>query len=156
MNTGITIEPYQEKWAADFKRLNTAWLEAFFEVEPIDEQMLSNPQAYYLDKGGFIYFAVKNMEQVLGCYALIKGAPGCFELSKMAVDSSFQGNQLGHLLVQHAIDTAKGKGAGTLQLYSHSKLGAALHLYKKFGFVQIPVGDSVYKRSDIKMEKILT
>jgi GNAT superfamily N-acetyltransferase len=156
MNTTITIEPYQETWAADFKRLNTAWLEEFFEVEPIDEQMLSNPQEYYLNKGGFIYFAINNKMEVLGCYALIKGAPGCFELSKMAVDSSFQGKQLGHRLVQHAIDTAKEKGADTLQLYSHTKLGAALHLYKKFGFVQIPVGNSVYKRSDIKMEKKLT
>ncbi len=73
----------------------------------------------------------------------------------MAVDTNFQGRQTGHKLVQHAIATAKEKGANLLQLYSHSKLGAAIHLYRKFGFVEIPVGNSIYKRSDIKMEKIL-
>lgn len=151
----IRIEPFEDRWAPDFKRLNKAWLETYFEVEPVDEEMLSNPRTYYLDKGGFIYFALLN-DQVIGCYALIKSAEDCFELSKMAVDTAFQGRHTGHLLVQHAIATAKKKGANKLQLYSHSKLGAAIHLYRKFGFVQIPVGNSIYKRSDIKMEKILT
>lgn len=151
----ITIEPFEECWAPDFKRLNKAWLETYFEVEPVDEEMLSNPRTYYLDKGGFIYFALLNV-QVIGCYALIKTGDHSFELSKMAVDSAFQGRHTGHLLVEHAIVAAKEKGATVLQLYSHTKLGAALHLYKKFGFVEIPVGNSIYKRSDIKMEKILT
>ena len=151
----VTIECYEDRWAPDFKRLNKAWLETYFEVEPIDEEMLSNPRTYYLDKGGCIYFALLN-DQVIGCYALIKSAEDCFELSKMAVDTAFQGRHTGHLLVQHAIATAIEKGASRLQLYSHSKLGAAIHLYRKFGFVQIPVGNSIYKRSDIKMEKLLT
>ncbi|MCU0386585.1 MAG: GNAT family N-acetyltransferase [Flavihumibacter sp.] len=150
----IRIEPFEDRWAPDFKRLNKAWLETFFEVEPVDEEMLSNPRTYYLDKGGFIYFALLH-DQVIGCYALIKSAEDCFELSKMAVDTNFQGRQTGHKLVQHAIAIAKEKGANLLQLYSHSKLRAAIHLYRKFGFVEIPVGNSIYKRSDIKMEKIL-
>ncbi len=155
MNTALTIEPYQQKWAPDFKRLNTAWLEEFFEVEPVDHQMLSNPEEYYINKGGFIYFALVQ-DTVVGCYALIKSGKDCFELSKMAVDKAYQGHQIGHAMVQHALATAAGLGAVTLQLYSHKRLGAAIHLYKKYGFEEIPVGNSIYKRSDIRMEKKLT
>jgi GNAT superfamily N-acetyltransferase len=151
----ITIESFEDRWAPDFKRLNKAWLETYFEVEPIDEEMLSNPRTYYLNKGGFIYLAVIN-DQAVGSYALINSGNGCFELSKMAVDDRFRGMQIGHQLVAHAIATAIEKGANKLQLFSHTKLETALHLYKKFGFREIPVGQSVYKRSDIKMEKILT
>lgn len=156
MSPDIFIEPFQDKWAADFKRLNKAWLETYFEVEPIDEEMLSDPRQYYLNKGGFIYLAVQNIGTVVGCYALILTEPGSFELSKMAVDPDHQGKKIGNLLVQHAIQTAINNGAARVQLYSHTKLDAALHLYKKFGFEEIPVGNSVYRRSDIKMEKILT
>ena len=56
MMQAINIVAFDDKWAADFKRLNKTWLETYFEVEPIDEEMLSHPQTYYLDKGGYIFF----------------------------------------------------------------------------------------------------
>lgn len=156
MNEKITIEAFDDKWAADFKRLNKAWLETYFEVELIDEEMLSNPRQYYIEKGGDIYLAVNEKGEAIGCYALIRADEASFEFSKMAVDSAYQGKGIGHLLMEHAIAIATKKGAKRLVLYSHTKLGAALHIYAKYGFVEIPVGQSVYKRSDIKMEKILT
>lgn len=152
----ISIIPFEDAFAADFSRLNKAWLEKYFEVEPVDEEMLANPRKYYIDKGGFIFLAALSAQnQVVGSYALIRTSPDVFELSKMAVDERCQGQKIGGLLLDHAIETARSAGAAIITLYSHSKLQSAIHLYRKAGFREIPVGDSIYKRSDIKMEKIL-
>lgn len=35
-----------------FGQLNREWLEKFFRVEPIDEEMLSDPQSTIIDPGG--------------------------------------------------------------------------------------------------------
>ena len=50
----IEIIPYNENLATDFKQLNEAWLQKYFEIEPVDEKMLGNPRQYFIDKGGFI------------------------------------------------------------------------------------------------------
>ena len=40
----------------------------------------------------------------------------------------------------------------SLELYSHTKLGSAIHLYRKFGFVETPLPkDCVYERANIRM-----
>ena len=46
-------------------------------------------------------------------------------------------------------------GATKVILYSNTKLGPAIHLYQKYGFVEVPMGTSEYKRSNIKMEKTI-
>jgi len=38
-------------------------------------------------------------------------------------------------------------------LYSNTSLQPALHLYRKFGFKEVPMEHSEYKRSNIMMEK---
>jgi ribosomal protein S18 acetylase RimI-like enzyme len=42
-------------------------------------------------------------------------------------------------------------GALSILLYSSTKLIPAIALYRKLGFVEVPL-DGPYKRSDIKME----
>ena len=61
---------YQPKYAEDFKKLNVAWLEKFFVVEKYDEDVLSNPQKYILDKGGDIFFILED-GIVKGTFALM-------------------------------------------------------------------------------------
>lgn len=145
---------YQPKYADDFKRLNVAWLEKFFVVEKYDEEVLSNPQKYILDKGGDIYFILEN-DIAKGTFALMYNEYEELEFTKMAVDESAQGKGFGNLLMQHCIDKAKEMGAENLILYSSRKLTPAISLYRKFGFTEIPVGKSEYARCDIKMIKKL-
>lgn len=52
----LEIIKYQPKFATDFYKLNAAWLEKYFYVEPYDQKVLSNPQEYVIDPGGFIFF----------------------------------------------------------------------------------------------------
>ncbi|MBZ5856633.1 GNAT family N-acetyltransferase [Flavihumibacter profundi] len=150
----INIIAFRPSLAPDFARLNKSWLQKYFEVEPIDAEMLSKPQQYYLEDGGAIFFARIGTD-IAGTYALIRKSDCQYELSKMAVDEKFQGRQVGHRLLEHAIAFAKSIGAEKIILFSHTRLQSAIHLYRKYGFVEIPIGDSAYKRSDIKMEKIL-
>ncbi len=151
METNIEIICFKDELAEYFTGLNLAWLEKYFVVEPIDHEMLSNPGAYIINKGGYIFFATLN-EKIAGTFALIKISDSIYELSKMAVDETFQGKKIGNKMVVFCINEAKKLKAAKLILFSTTKLLPALHLYRKYGFREVEIGDSLYKRSDIKME----
>ena len=146
------IISFQPKYAEDFKTLNTAWLEKYFVVEPYDLEVLSNPEKYILNKGGNIYFAIEN-EKAIGTFALMYNKYGELEFTKMAVEDDFKGKGYGNLLMQHCIDEAKKMNCENLFLYSNTKLEPAINLYRKFGFLEIPVEKSEYERCNIKMLK---
>jgi ribosomal protein S18 acetylase RimI-like enzyme len=154
MSTTVEIIEFRDELAQRFKELNVAWLKKYFYVEPIDEEMLSNPKSYFIDKGGYIFFATINGE-VAGTFALMKQADGSYELSKMAVDEQFQGNKVGNHMLAFCLEKAAGLGAKKVILYSNTLLGPAIHLYKKYGFVEVPLGDVDYERANIKMERAL-
>lgn len=146
----IEIIPFEEKYAKYFYDLNADWLKKYFYIEPYDEKVLSNPKQYVIDPGGFIFFAKYNTE-IVGVVSLINQKT-FFELSKMAVSPKYQGFKIGQQLMDFTINFAKEKGWDSITLYSHRSLKAAIQLYKKVGFKEIPVEkDSHYERADIKM-----
>jgi ribosomal protein S18 acetylase RimI-like enzyme len=152
---GLHIVDFRDELSPAFKRLNVAWLQKYFVVESIDEEMLSDPKHFIIEKGGFVFFAEMDGE-VVGTFALMKSGGGGFELGKMAVDERFQGQKIGNTMLQFAIEKAAAMGGRTLSLFSNTKLVPAIHLYKKFGFIEVPMGAPEYKRSNIKMEKQLS
>jgi len=143
-----------EAYAADFKRLNVAWLQKYFFVEPIDDEMLSNPQSFFINKGGYIFFA-KDASGILGTFALLHVDDTTLELSKMAVDEQAQGKNIGNKMLAFAIHFAKRMEKEKLVLYSNTLLQPAIHLYKKYGFVEVPLQQANYERANIKMELVL-
>lgn len=148
----LTIVPFETKYTQIFKDLNIEWITEYFRVEEKDRELLENSQAAIIDKGGFIFIGLWHNEPV-GCFALIRKNKKRYELGKMAVSKSYHGLQIGQKLLLHAIDFAKNKNWNTLELYSSTKLDAALHIYKKYGFTETPLEDNLdYLRSDIKME----
>ena len=154
MQAGMRIVSYRPELASVFRDLNIAWLEQYFYVEPVDRTMLSQPELYILNKGGYIFFA-EMQGRIVGTFAFLKIGDGVFELSKMAVEEALRGQKIGTALLQFAIAKAKELGIEKLVLYSNTKLEPAIHLYKKFGFSEVDLGKTEYKRSDIKMEKSL-
>jgi len=155
MQEPITFVGFDESLAGYFGDFNRRWLEKYFYVEPIDEQMLSNPKFFFIDKGGYIFFA-KAGSQIAGTFALMKMEDGVFELSKMAVDEQFHGMKIGNQLLAFCVKKAAELKAKKIILYSNTKLENAIHLYRKYGFKEIPVGNSEYKRSNIKMELVIS
>ena len=142
---------YRPELAENFTRLNLAWVEKFFEVEPMDRILLSDPGSSVMDKGGHIFFA-KIGDEIAGTFALIRKEDQTFELSKMAVSEPFQGMKIGNHMLQFCLMKARELGASKLVLYSNTILCPAIHLYRKYGFNEVPVENSEYKRSNIKME----
>ena len=151
----LSIVPYEPKYTQKFKDLNIAWITEYFKVEAKDKELLEHSQSTIIDKGGFIFIGLWNNVPV-GCFALIKKTDNRYELGKMAVDKTYHGLQIGQKMLAYAITFSKNKNWETLELYSSTKLDTALHIYKKFGFKNIPLEDNLeYLRSDIKMELTL-
>lgn len=147
----MEIVPYTEDYQKYFTELNVLWVEKYFEMEPHDIEVLYNPQEHIIDKGGYIYFA-KEGKDIAGTFALIPVEANVYELSKMTVDEAFRGKKVAHKMLEFCLEEAKRIGASKIILYSNTILEPAIHLYKKFGFREVPLGNSAYKRSDIKME----
>lgn len=149
----VEIIPFQNRYATDFYNLNIEWLKSLFYVEPFDEEVLSKPKQYIIDKGGYIFFA-KLKGKIVGTVALMPmQIKQTFELTKMAVSPELRGQKIGQKLMQYCIDFSKANTITNLIIYSSRKLDNAIHIYKKYGFVEIPVEENChYKRCDIKLE----
>jgi len=148
----MEIVSFQNKYAKAFYDLNIEWLETYFYVEDYDREVLSNPDKYILEPGGYIFFAIEN-GIVLGTVALMKAGNNAFELTKMAVLPKQRGKKTGQKLMQHCIDFARENKFDKLFLYSNTILENAIYIYRKYGFVEIPVeADNPYERANIKME----
>ena len=150
----ITMLDYTSFYQPWFEKLNRNWIEKYFWMEPIDVAVLQDPETYIIDKGGAIIMASVD-DEIAGTVALKFVEKGVYEFTKMAVDEKFQGQKIGLALAEAAIEKAESLGAKKIILYSSTKLVPAINLYRKLGFVEIPV-DGPYKRSDIKMQLNLT
>lgn len=150
MPADLTILNYEAAHQAAFRALNHEWISQYFTVEPIDNQMLDDPEGYILAPGGLILMA-RHGGALVGTCALIKEPEGVYELAKMAVSPSAQGLGIGWALGQAALAKARHLGARRVELLSNSRLTPALALYAKLGFRHVPVPPSPYQRTDVKM-----
>ncbi|WP_373295235.1 GNAT family N-acetyltransferase [Undibacterium macrobrachii] len=108
-----------------------------------------------IDKGGYIFSLVSG-EEVVGVCALFNNGDGVYELARMAVSPAHHGKAYSNLLMQHCLDKLKTIHAKKVYLVSNTKLTAAIHLYKKFGFQTVFEGPHpVYSRANIVMERAL-
>lgn len=153
---GVVCRTFRPGDEAAFLRLNEDWISKFFELEPADREVISDPKTHILDCGGQICIAESNGEPI-GCCALLVIAPGEFELAKMTVAESSRGHGTGRKLLQFAINVARLMGAHRLYLESNTKAEAAIHLYEQIGFRHLPGPShpSKYSRANVFMEMLL-
>ncbi|WP_439880541.1 GNAT family N-acetyltransferase [Pontibacter sp. MBLB2868] len=149
--SAIQIVDFNMFYAKAFYDLNHEWISKYFVMEDADTKSLTDPQGYIINKGGYILMALFNGEPVGTC-ALLYEEEGVFELAKMAVAPKMQGMKIGKMLGEAAIDRARRAGAKKLYLVSNRRLETALNLYRRLGFVEVPMPPSIYERADIKME----
>lgn len=153
----ITIVAYTPRWRADFARLNLEWLQRWFVVEPIDREVLGDPETHLLAGGGRVLFAIAReadgREHAVGTVALLHEGDGVYELTKMAVSPDLRGSGIGRQLMVAALDTFRALGGRELFLESSSKLSPALALYESVGFRHHPAPrpGSHYTRADVYM-----
>ena len=75
----------------------------------------------------------------------------------MAVSTEFRGYNFGLKLMNSCIEYSIKSGKKRIVLDSNTKQTAAINLYKKAGFKEIPFDPNTpYRRSNIRMEKNLS
>lgn len=153
----LRIIDFDPRWREDFARLNLEWLQRWFVVEPVDHEVLHDPQTQLLDDGGRVLFAIgadaSGAPRALGTVALKHQGAGVYELTKMAVEPAARGRGIGRQLMRAALDAFVAMRGRELFLESSSRLGPALKLYESVGFVHHPAPrpGSHYARADVHM-----
>lgn len=147
----IKIIDYRPEHQPYFDKFNRKWIQELFEMEPVDEWVLTNPSKAILETGGAILMA-EYLGNIAGTVGLRKMDEHTFEFTKMAVDENFRRRGIAEALSYASFEKAKEMGAKKVILYSNTLNAAAIKLYEKLGFVHVPVENDVYERANVKME----
>lgn len=150
----MKVVPYDKKYKKSFIELNRTWISEMFVMEPEDERELGNIEPY-LDAGGQIFFAVDDEEHVMACCLIAPREDGDWEIMKFAADERYKGAGAGSACLNACIDYAKSKKIEKVIIVSNRKCVQAVHLYRKFGFIEIPVDKEKFPfdRADIAFEQ---
>jgi GNAT superfamily N-acetyltransferase len=149
------VLPYRPEWKDAFEQLNREWIESYFVLEEADREAFRDPMSKILGPGGQIFFVVEDGVPVGTC-AVLCHEPTVHEIAKMAVAPAAQGRGYGDLLMNAAVAFSRSAGAAKVIIVSNTRLGPAIRLYQKHGFVRVPLEtDGRYVRADIKLERVL-
>lgn len=101
------------------------------------EEELRDPLEKYGPPSGDLMLAWWE-DEVAGCIALTKmKESGACEMKRLFVRPHFRKNKIGRILIEELLSSAKERSYEKMRLDTFEKLGAAVHLYKKFGFENI-------------------
>lgn len=151
----VQIVDYSPKYHMAFRKLNEQWIKSHWELEEHDIEVLDNPQATIIDKGGFILVALHRGEPVGVCaMCTMDSNLYDYELAKLAVNPDCRGLGIGRRICQAAVAEAWRRGATKLFLESNTMLRPAINLYRKLGFRELKEYHPAYNRGDIQMELI--
>jgi putative acetyltransferase len=143
---------YREEFRSAFEQLNREWIEAYFVLEPADVEILSDPRRKILDPGGQVFFVLEGRE-ALGTCAVLRHSPDECEIAKMAVAPAARGRGYGDLLMEASLAFAREMHSRRVVIVSNRALNPAIRLYRKHGFVEVPLAsDGRYRRANIRLE----
>jgi GNAT superfamily N-acetyltransferase len=111
-------------------------------------------QEEYDGRTGVLLLVADPAGEVVGTAAVRLLEPGLGELKRMWLRPSCQGGGLGRRLMEACLDEARRLGCRALRLDTQAKLKAAVHLYRAYGFNEIPRYNDNH-RADIWMERSL-
>ena len=147
----ISIESFKKEYISDFYTLNKKWIEESWQLEESDINDLSNPKKYIIDKGGEVFFAIKN-NKVIATAAMVYMNNRIFELAKMTVEQESRRLGVANQLMDQCIDFAKENNALKIVLITNSSLIIERNLYDKYGFKEIALDSDKYgDRGNVKM-----
>jgi ribosomal protein S18 acetylase RimI-like enzyme len=146
----IIIMDYQPMHQPYFEKFNRAWIEEMFEMEPVDEWVVTNPGKAIIEPGGAILMASYD-GVIAGTVGLRKVDDDSYEFTKMAVDENYRRKGIAEAICYASFRKAKELRAKTVILYSNKKSAGAIRLYEKIGFRHVEVEPGVYKRANVKM-----
>lgn len=150
----MKIVPYTSKYKNEFIEMNKAWISEMFAIEQEDLRELENIEPY-IEAGGQIFFALDSEDNVMACCMIAPRADGDWEIMKFAARGMYTGTGAGSACLKACIDYVKEKKISKVIIVSNRKCVQAIHLYKKYGFVEIPVDKKKFPfdRADIAFEQ---
>ena len=125
----------------------------YLEIQNYDEELNHLDTKYGLP-GGRLYLAYCD-GRAAGCIGLKKLDSLNCEMKRLYVRPEFRGMRIGGMLIQRIIDDAKEIGYKHMLLDTLPFLESAVHMYKKWGFYEIPsyndspMESSIYMRLDL-------
>ncbi len=140
----------------EYTKILTAGDSKFIEylsVQNYDEE-LNNLDVKYGTPFGRLYIMYCD-GNLAGCIGLRKIDEVSCEMKRLYVRNKFRGNRLGEHLIKKIIVDAKDIGYSFMYLDTLPFLHSALHIYKKFGFYEIPcynnspMENSIYMKLDL-------
>ena len=148
----MKIVKFEDKYRQAFIDLNTKWITKLFgKIEPDDVETFAHIDEL-IAEGAMIFFAVEDEKVLAACMAKPTGG-GEWEMCKMGAAGQYTG--AGCAVFAKCRDYAIERGAKRLFLVSNDKLGPALHIFKKAGFRECPMGHCEYERGNVAYEYIV-
>lgn len=146
----MKVVPFEEKYRQEFIDMNKAWITDMFRVEPGDEREFANIDSY-LARGGEIFVALDDDGTVMAAGMIAPREDGDWELMKLGAKQEYAGRGAGSACIRACIDYAREKHVPRILIVSNRKCTHAIHLYRKFGFEEIPVDRNKFpfERADI-------
>ncbi len=150
--TQTQIVEYKPEHRQRFKEINEQWITRLYIMEEEDIKTVEDPEDYVLKNGGKIYIALHN-NYVVGTCGYLNLGDGVYEMIKLAVDEKYRGLNIGRKIGEESVQRIKDLGAKKIILFSNTEGSAvAIAMYRKLGFVEVPLGTSEFIRANIKME----
>lgn len=131
----LRLVEFEDRLAPHFDTITREWVEDMFRLEKKDIEIIENPRALILDRGGDILFVEAEGLGVIGTCALMRVEGDTFELTKMGVRASARGLKAGEFLLKRTIERARQMPIRELFLLTNRKCASAIHLYEKAGFI---------------------
>ena len=123
------------------------------DAEGLDHD-IAHWQEEYDGRMGVLLVVADAAGEVVGTAAVRLLEPGVGELKRMWLRPARQGRGLGRRLMDACLDEARRLGCRALRLDTQAKLGAAVHLYRAYGFSEVARYNDNH-RADIWMERAL-
>lgn len=147
----MEVIQYKPQYLNDFKRLNIAWIEKYFDgIEPADLEIFENIDSW-LERGAMIYFAVEEKAVYATCM-IIPLENDVWEICKLAADERYKGHGAGNAVFKACTDYAIRRGAKKITLISNHILKPALHIYEKNGFHKVDLSFDDFARGDVQYD----
>lgn len=153
----MKIVPYDEKYKEDFIEMNKHWISEMFVIEDEDLAAFNNIESA-LEAGGQIFFAIDDEENVLACCMIAPLPNGEWEIEKFCARGMYTGTGAGTACLKACMNYAREKCVEKIVIVTNTKCEQAIHLYRKFGFIEVPVDKKKfpYERANIAFEQTFT
>ena len=151
----MKVVPYDPKYKEAFIQMNRAWISEMFALEAEDERVLSTFEQS-LQQGGQIFFAVDDSGEAMACCMISPLSSEEWEIEKFAARGMYTGTGAGSACLKACIDYAREKRVHKVVIVSNRRCVQAVHLYRKHGFVEVPVDKDKFpfQRADIAFEQV--